>query len=198
MNNYNFREREYPLREILKNEFINKSEMIKNEIGDRIKNYTGWAALHLLGNLDIHFKVTKEFVNKNQADDEADDVFNSIIFYVEIGKIAHLTEVSIFPVYYSDSRLDEERKEFFVTTFAYTAADYRGKGLFAEARKIMENGVIEYQRNHKYFPIVFDAMLVNQRTKKFLENWFLKKGYKRVGEHAGIYGNTIELRKIIL
>ncbi len=187
MNNYNFREREYPLREILKNEFINKSEMIKNEIGDRIKNYTGWAALHLLGNLDIHYNVSKEFVNKNQV---IKDVSNSLIFYAKDGKITHITHVEILVNHFG------EKKSLFVTTVAYTHPDHRRKGLFSKAREIMENGVIEYQRKHRDLEIDFCAMLDNPETQ-FLKKWFLKNGYRKVN-YDGIIENTIELEKTIL
>ncbi len=154
---------------------------LKDDIKYNLKNVnisklSGWYSYVVYGNWSIKLNVEKEFKYENSIVNS----YNSHLFYVKNGEIVHITDIYA-------AMIDEE-KSLYVFTGAYTKDGYRKNGLFKSARENLESAFIDFFEKNKssldISKLVFDAILVNDDTKKFLEKWFLNRGYKYDEKHS--------------
>ncbi len=88
------------------------------------------------------------------------------------GKWTHATRIFIIP--------GEPPK---VSTVAITHEPYRGRGLFSEARKLVEEDIIPIiAKEIGASEVIFEVSLVNKESELFLRKWFKKNGYKEDGK----------------
>jgi len=111
-------------------DFLVSKKIIEENVN--INNFSGWALYRSYGNWNINFDVSKTITYKNSIK----DMYDAYIFYVDKGKIVHMTNIHVIL-----NKKDNEKDDnvFYVFTDAYTVEQYRKNGFFSTAREKVEN-----------------------------------------------------------